>query len=154
MHSVRCEVSECTCHTAQKMANCEELEIFGDVIEEPPMLICGEGAGAECDVGNEEKSSNNFFFFGQPGCLKHSPIKTFSSESITGLSSFKSSTSSDDVKATDDSTKCSNNDANSGEASHKNDNDVEDKNRESAMEIEDESNKSSNENDLKSEHEI
>ena len=51
----------------------EESLYLGDPIEEPVIIIRGEGSGAENFVGNEEKKK--IFFFGQPGCLKHSPIK-------------------------------------------------------------------------------
>lgn len=50
-----------------------------DPIEEPALLVQGEGSGAECTVGNGEEKKK-IFFFGQPGCLKHSPIKTSPNE--------------------------------------------------------------------------
>jgi hypothetical protein len=49
-------------------------QCFGDPIEEPLMIIVGEGSGEESTVGNGEEKKK-IFFFGQPGCLKHSPIK-------------------------------------------------------------------------------
>lgn len=49
-------------------------EHFSEAIEEPLMIFLGEGSGEELKVGNEEKKK--IFFFGQPGCLKHSPIRT------------------------------------------------------------------------------
>lgn len=52
---------------------------LSDPIEEPVLLIRGEGSGAECTVGNGEEKKK-IFFFGQPGCLKHSPIKTSPNE--------------------------------------------------------------------------
>lgn len=48
---------------------------LSDPIEEPVRRFRGEGSGAECTVGNGEEKKK-IFFFGQPGCLKHSPIKT------------------------------------------------------------------------------
>jgi hypothetical protein len=77
------------------MENDRELEnlLLEDAIESPLMIFRGEGSGKDCKVGNDNEKSN-IFFFGQPGCLKHSPIKTFSTESITSLNSFKSSSSS------------------------------------------------------------
>lgn len=138
----------------------ENISIYGDVVEEPLMLICGEGSGEDCQVGNDEKT--NIFFFGQPGCLKHSPIKTFSTEKITGLSSFKTSSSSSDKEieskdkseenSENSSIKNSNNDVNIIE-NQSTQNDVTDSSaeqlREPLEEFKDESNKSNNENDLK-----
>lgn len=49
-------------------------EQFSETTEEPLMIFLGEGSGKELNVGNEEKKK--IFFFGQPGCLKHSPIRT------------------------------------------------------------------------------
>lgn len=62
------------------MENAQEAEasIFSDPIEEPLMVFNGEGSGEESYVGNEEKKK--IFFFGQPGCLNHSPIKTNANE--------------------------------------------------------------------------
>lgn len=51
---------------------------FSDPIVEPLLVIYGEGSGQDLTVGNEEKKK--MFFFGQPGCLKLSPIKTNPSE--------------------------------------------------------------------------
>lgn len=53
---------------------------FSDIIEEPLMVIQGEGSGEDSNVGNEEERKKKIFFFGQPGCLKHSPIKTVGTE--------------------------------------------------------------------------
>ena len=46
---------------------------ISEPIEEPLMVFSGEGSGEESKVGNEEKKK--IFFFGQPGCLKHSPLR-------------------------------------------------------------------------------
>uniref|UniRef100_A0A1B0DLZ7 Uncharacterized protein n=1 Tax=Phlebotomus papatasi TaxID=29031 RepID=A0A1B0DLZ7_PHLPP len=52
-----------------------------ETIVEETLYIYGEGNGVDCDVGNtkdDEKSaaqSKPMFFFGQPGCLKLSPMK-------------------------------------------------------------------------------
>uniref|UniRef100_A0A1B0CA83 Putative heterochromatin organization involved in chromatin silencing n=1 Tax=Lutzomyia longipalpis TaxID=7200 RepID=A0A1B0CA83_LUTLO len=54
-----------------------------EVIVEETMYIQGEGSGVDCDVGNtkddekgpESSGSKPMFFFGQPGCLKLSPMK-------------------------------------------------------------------------------
>lgn len=51
-----------------------EIVFLSEPIEEPLMVFLGEGSGEELKVGNEEKKK--IFFFGQPGCLKHSPIRT------------------------------------------------------------------------------
>jgi hypothetical protein len=132
----------------------ENLIIISDVIEEPLMIFHGEGSGKECNVGNDEKS--NIFFFGQPGCLKHSPIKTFSTESITSLNSFKSSSSSTETKvdikeksndSLENSTKSNNNEEESSISSTQND---KKEISETIEKVQDESNKKSNENDLKS----
>lgn len=42
------------------------------------MVFVGEGSGENLKVGNEEKKK--IFFFGQPGCLKHSPLRANPSE--------------------------------------------------------------------------
>lgn len=47
---------------------------LGDIVEDPVLIFRGEGSGEESLVGNEEKKK--IFFFGQPGCLKNSPVKT------------------------------------------------------------------------------
>ncbi|XP_011182742.2 uncharacterized protein LOC105212455 [Zeugodacus cucurbitae] len=64
--------------------------IVGDVVEEATLYICGEGSGAECLVGNDKNDVETAtttttptkanepkatFFFGEPGCLKLSPLK-------------------------------------------------------------------------------
>lgn len=69
----------------------------GEAIEEDVIYFTGLGAGHDCDVGNNEPKSDSstettnelttkavtetkpLFFFGQPGCLKLSPMKTISS---------------------------------------------------------------------------
>lgn len=78
----------------------EDLE-FGEVIEEPIMIITGQGSGADCNAGNPGESENEdnneregekttqivedkktdkqienkpLMFFGQPGCLKLNPV--------------------------------------------------------------------------------
>lgn len=133
----------------------ENLIIVSDTIEEPLLIFRGEGSGEECKVGNDEKSKN-IFFFGQPGCLKHSPIKTFSTESITSLNSFKSSSSSTETKvdikeksndSLENSTKSNNNEEELSLSSSQND--IKEK-TETLEKVEDDSNKKSNENDLKS----
>lgn len=60
---------------------------FGEVIEDPVLYFSGQGSGADCLVGNgqheapaEETTSTKSepkatFFFGEPGCLKLSPMK-------------------------------------------------------------------------------
>ncbi|XP_055853016.1 microtubule-associated protein futsch [Episyrphus balteatus] len=58
--------------------NDEESLEFSEEIEDTPIFIQGEGSGAECLVGNAKTSgteSKATFFFGQPGCLKLSPVK-------------------------------------------------------------------------------
>lgn len=44
-----------------------------DGVEKPLKVIEGEGSGAEPKVVEKKK----IFFFGQAGCLKNSPIKSF-----------------------------------------------------------------------------
>lgn len=71
----------------------DDNDIIGEAIEEEVILFCGEGSGYDCDVGNndpktEESTSTEapkpstapkpMFFFGQPGCLKLSPMKVSS----------------------------------------------------------------------------
>jgi len=54
-------------------ANLSESHYTSDVIEDPLVVVYGEGSGSELLVGNEEKQQ--MFFFGTPGCLKNSPIR-------------------------------------------------------------------------------
>ncbi|XP_017099143.2 microtubule-associated protein futsch [Drosophila bipectinata] len=65
---------------------CEEL-LFSEVVEDPVMHVIGQGSGHDCLVGNgkndaaegetttEQSEPKATFFFGEPGCLKLSPIK-------------------------------------------------------------------------------
>jgi hypothetical protein len=57
------------------MNNEKEAETLhtSDPVEKP---LTAEGEGSEPKVVEKKK----IFFFGQPGCLKHSPIKTVSTE--------------------------------------------------------------------------
>jgi hypothetical protein len=48
---------------------------LGGPIEEPLAVVANEGSSGDSKVENEVKKKK-IFFFGQPGCLKHSPIKT------------------------------------------------------------------------------
>lgn len=51
---------------------------ISEPVEEPLKVFVGEGSGEESQVGNEEKKK--IFFFGQPGCLKHSPLRPTATE--------------------------------------------------------------------------
>lgn len=65
---------------------CEDL-VFSDVVEDPVVHVIGQGSGHECLVGNGKNDAAEgetatgpsepkaTFFFGEPGCLKLSPIK-------------------------------------------------------------------------------
>ena len=57
------------------MNNDKKAESFCRIegIEKPLKVIEGEGSGVEPKLVEKKK----IFFFGQAGCLKHSPIKTF-----------------------------------------------------------------------------
>jgi hypothetical protein len=59
-----------------------EALFISDAIEEPPLVVEGEGSGRDLNVGNEGEKKK-IFFFGQPGCLKNSPVKTNSVENHT-----------------------------------------------------------------------
>jgi hypothetical protein len=60
------------------MDNEKEAETLhtSDLVEKPLTVVEGEGSGGEPKVVEKKK----IFFFGQPGCLKHSPIKTVPTE--------------------------------------------------------------------------
>lgn len=72
---------------------CFELEI-GECIEESIMYFYGEGAGQESLVGNtgkeepqkEGSGNKQLFFFGKPGCLNNSPVKSPPQSSMFSLS--------------------------------------------------------------------
>lgn len=72
---------------------------LSDPISEPPLLVSGKGSGSDSDVGNNEKKKK-IFFFGQPGCLKHSPLKVAPTENHNNhnTAAESSSTSNDDEK--------------------------------------------------------
>ncbi|KAH8314103.1 hypothetical protein KR067_010502, partial [Drosophila pandora] len=65
---------------------CDELD-FSEVVEDPVVHVVGQGSGHDCLVGNgkneaaegetttEQSEPKATFFFGEPGCLKLSPIK-------------------------------------------------------------------------------
>ncbi|KAH8321218.1 hypothetical protein KR059_003195 [Drosophila kikkawai] len=67
--------------------NYEDNLEFSEIIEDPVLYVSSQGSGAECLVGNgqheapaEETTSTQSepkatFFFGEPGCLKLSPMK-------------------------------------------------------------------------------
>lgn len=80
----------------------------GEAIEEDMVYVYGEGAGADCDVGNVDPKSiegntsatnvtdeiasqdkKPMFFFGQAGCLKLSPMKTAGTASEPSTDSQK-----------------------------------------------------------------
>lgn len=61
----------------------EELYI-SEAVYEPLMIFVGEGSGEDSKVGNEEKKK--IFFFGQPGCLKHSPLRVNPNDTINNHS--------------------------------------------------------------------
>lgn len=83
---------------------------ISEAIEDPVILFMGEGSGEDSKVGNEEKKK--IFFFGQPGCLKHSPLRgnstdnhnnhkkecesTSNVDNITNAESSKDKTSDDE----------------------------------------------------------
>lgn len=60
------------------MNNEKEAETLNptDPVEKPLKVVEGEGSGCETKVVEKKK----IFFFGQAGCLKHSPIKTVPAE--------------------------------------------------------------------------
>lgn len=95
-------------------ANDEELDgPVGEAIEEPVYLVTGLGSGAECLVGNgkneasgEEESTTAkttepkaTFFFGEPGCLKLSPIKQAPKQETTTKRSIFDSLGQSEVEA-------------------------------------------------------
>ena len=66
---------------------------FGECIEETVMYFYGEGSGRENLVGNtgkeepkESSSNKQLFFFGKPGCLNNSPVKSPTQSSMFSLS--------------------------------------------------------------------
>lgn len=60
------------------MNNEKEAETLNstDPVEKPLKVVEGEGSGGEQKVVEKKK----IFFFGQAGCLKHSPIKAVTTE--------------------------------------------------------------------------
>ncbi|KAH8269353.1 hypothetical protein KR018_007069 [Drosophila ironensis] len=65
----------------------EDDHLLGEIIEDPVVRVFGQGSGQDCLVGNgkndaaEEETATSqtepkaTFFFGEPGCLKLSPMK-------------------------------------------------------------------------------
>lgn len=65
-----------------------------DPVEKPLKVVEGEGSGGELKVVEKKK----IFFFGQPGCLKHSPIKTVTTENHNNHSKVAESSSVRNIK--------------------------------------------------------
>lgn len=85
---------------------------MSETIEEDIQYVFGFGSGADCDVGNPQDTEKRdppvaSFFFGQPGCLKLSPMKNILADAKSADTKNEANTSTS-IFSINNSGTCSN----------------------------------------------